>query len=74
MLDLQPAIDDLDWLPPNPGLGRGRRLVAIYTVNFLDRQIVTILIPDIKRDLNLSDSEVGAMPTTPIPLWFGREF
>ena len=36
-------------------------LVAIYTVNFLDRQIVTILIPDIKRDLNLSDSEVGAM-------------
>jgi MFS family permease len=41
-------------------------LVAIYTVNFLDRQIVTILIPDIKRDLNLSDSEVGAMAG----LWF----
>ncbi len=41
-------------------------LVAIYTVNFLDRQIVTILIPDIKRDLNLSDTEVGAMAG----LWF----
>ena len=38
-----------------PGL-----LVAFYTINFLDRQIVTILISDIKRDLNLSDSEVGA--------------
>ncbi|OYX49821.1 MAG: hypothetical protein B7Y90_06055 [Alphaproteobacteria bacterium 32-64-14] len=41
-------------------------LVAIYTVNFLDRQIVTILIPDIKADLKLSDSEVGAMAG----LWF----
>lgn len=41
-------------------------LVAIYTINFLDRQIVTILIPDIKRELNLSDTEVGAMAG----LWF----
>lgn len=41
-------------------------LVAIYTVNFLDRQIVTILIPDLKRDLNLTDTEVGAMAG----LWF----
>ena len=41
-------------------------MVAIYTVNFLDRQIVTILIPDIKADLKLSDSEVGAMAG----LWF----
>lgn len=41
-------------------------LVAIYTVNFLDRQIVTILIPDIKAELNLSDTEVGAMAG----LWF----
>jgi len=41
-------------------------LVAIYTVNFLDRQIVTILIPDIKTELNLSDTEVGAMAG----LWF----
>jgi len=41
-------------------------LVAIYTVNFLDRQIVTILIPDIQRDLQLSNTEVGAMAG----LWF----
>ncbi len=41
-------------------------MVAIYTVNFLDRQIVTILIPDLKRDLNLTDTEVGAMAG----LWF----
>jgi MFS family permease len=41
-------------------------LVAIYTVNFLDRQIVTILIPSIKAELKLSDTEVGAMAG----LWF----
>ena len=41
-------------------------LVAIYTVNFLDRQIVTILIPNIKASLQLNDTEVGAMAGT----WF----
>jgi MFS family permease len=41
-------------------------LVAIYTVNFLDRQVVTILIPQIKAELKLSDTEVGAMAG----LWF----
>ncbi|MDP3736856.1 MAG: MFS transporter [Hyphomonadaceae bacterium] len=41
-------------------------LVAIYTVNFLDRQIVTILIPQIQAELNLSNTEVGAMAG----LWF----
>lgn len=36
-------------------------LVAIYTVNFLDRQIVTTLIEPIKTDLRLTDTQVGAM-------------
>lgn len=36
-------------------------LVAIYTVNFLDRQVVTTLIEPIKNDLHLSDAQVGAM-------------
>src|SRR5689334_9955487 len=36
-------------------------LVAIYTVNFLDRQIVTNLIEPIKNDLKLTDSQVGMM-------------
>lgn len=36
-------------------------LVAIYTVNFLDRQVVTTLIEPIKNDLKLTDTQVGAM-------------
>jgi len=36
-------------------------LVAIYTVNFLDRQVVTTLIEPIKADLHLSDTQVGLM-------------
>ncbi|RYG28087.1 MAG: MFS transporter, partial [Burkholderiales bacterium] len=41
-------------------------LVAIYTINFLDRQVVTLLIEPIKQDLHLTDFEVGAMGG----LWF----
>lgn len=41
-------------------------LVAIYTINFLDRQVVTLLIEPIKKDLQLTDFEVGAMGG----LWF----
>lgn len=41
-------------------------LVAIYTVNFLDRQVVTLLIEPIKQELKLDDFQVGAMGG----LWF----
>ena len=41
-------------------------MVAIYAINFLDRQIVTLLIEPIKKDLQLTDFEVGAMGG----LWF----
>lgn len=41
-------------------------LVAIYTVNFLDRQVVTQLIEPIKNELKLDDFQVGAMGG----LWF----
>ena len=41
-------------------------LVAIYTVNFLDRQVVTLLIEPIKSELKLDDFQVGAMGG----LWF----
>lgn len=36
-------------------------LVAIYTVNFLDRQIITTIGESIKIDLNLTDSQMGAL-------------
>lgn len=34
-------------------------LVVVYILNFIDRQIVSILAVDIKRDLNLTDSDMG---------------
>ena len=36
-------------------------LVVIYTMNFLDRQILGILATPIKKELDLSDSELGLM-------------
>jgi len=36
-------------------------LLAVYTVNFLDRQIVSILAEPIKRDLHLSDTQLGLL-------------
>src|SRR3546814_7842606 len=43
----------------------GRRVLAIlllaYIFNFLDRQIVSILAEPIKKDLGLSDGQLGLM-------------
>ena len=36
-------------------------LLAIYVVNFLDRQVVNILAEPIKRDLQLADWQLGLM-------------
>jgi len=36
-------------------------LVLIYTLNFFDRQILTILIEPIKAELDLSDKQIGAL-------------
>src|SRR5262247_406131 len=35
-------------------------LLVVYVVNFLDRQVVAILLQAIKRDLDLSDTQLGA--------------
>ncbi len=36
-------------------------LTAVYTFNFLDRQIMSILAPAIQEDLGLSDSQLGVL-------------
>lgn len=36
-------------------------LVAVYTVNFIDRGIVTLLIGAIKRDMRLTDTQVSLL-------------
>jgi MFS family permease len=35
-------------------------LLVVYVMNFLDRQVVAILLQAIKRDLDLSDTQLGA--------------
>ena len=36
-------------------------LVLVYVLNFVDRQILSILANDIKRDLGLSDTQLGLL-------------
>ena len=36
-------------------------LVAVYTFNFIDRQIIGILAVPIKADLSLTDTQLGLM-------------
>lgn len=36
-------------------------LVLVYMVNYIDRQIFSILLQSIKRDLHLSDTELGVL-------------
>ena len=36
-------------------------LLAAYIINFIDRQVINILAEPIKRDLNLSDSQIGML-------------
>ena len=36
-------------------------LLIVYTFNWIDRQIVGILAPDIKAELGLSNTQLGAL-------------
>ena len=52
---------------PKPEFSRAYRvyvlivLTAVYTFNFVDRQIMGILAPSIQEDLGLSDSQLGIL-------------
>lgn len=45
-------------------------LVAIYAINFLDRQILAMLQEPIKRDLALSDAQLGLLTGTAFALFY----
>lgn len=53
--------------PPAPAPSRAYRryvlvlLTLVYTFNFIDRQIMGILAPYIKKDLDLSDGQLGVL-------------
>jgi MFS family permease len=45
-------------------------LLVVYILNFLDRQIVTILAEGIKADLHLSDTQIGLMTGLAFALFY----
>ena len=45
-------------------------LVLVYVLNFVDRSIISILANDIKRDLNLDDSDLGFLYGTAFGVFY----
>jgi MFS family permease len=45
-------------------------LVLVYVVNFIDRQILSILVPEIKRDLGVSDAQIGFLYGTAFAVFY----
>jgi MFS family permease len=46
-------------------------LMVVYTFNFLDRQIVSILAPYLKSDLGVTDAQLGLLYGTTFALFYG---
>ena len=45
-------------------------LVIVYVLNFVDRQIISILANDIKRDLDLTDADLGFLYGTAFGVFY----
>lgn len=45
-------------------------LFLVYTLNFIDRQIITILAPDIRKDLGLSHADIGFLYGTAFGVFY----
>ena len=45
-------------------------LMLIYAMNFIDRQIITILAPYLKADLGLSDAQIGLLYGTAFAMFY----
>jgi MFS family permease len=45
-------------------------LFVVYVLNFIDRQIITILAPGIKRDLGLNDADIGFLYGTAFAVFY----
>ncbi len=45
-------------------------LVLVYVINFIDRQILSILVGDIKRDLGVSDAQIGFLYGTAFAVFY----
>ena len=67
-LPTEPMVDrEVNRMNEEPAPTRAYRyyvlgiLIVVYTMNFLDRQILAILAGPIKKELELSDSQLGLM-------------
>ena len=73
MADAKPDDVETSRVPPVGGayaryvLGL---LVIVYAINFIDRQIISILAEDIKHDLGLSDAELGFLYGTAFAVFY----
>ena len=47
-------------------------LFVVYILNFIDRQVISILAEDIKRDLNLRDEDLGFLYGTAVGVFYAR--
>ena len=52
--------------PPKTGWSAYKKyvigiLLVVYTLNFIDRQIIAILSPAIKADLGINDTQLGLL-------------
>ena len=45
-------------------------MFVVYVVNFVDRQILSILLPGIKADLQLTDGQLGLLSGTAFGLFY----
>ena len=45
-------------------------LFVVYILNFIDRQVISILAEDIKRDLNLRDEDLGFLYGTAFGVFY----
>src|SRR5262245_52907642 len=45
-------------------------LTAVYVLNYLDRQILSILAEDVKRDLALTDAQLGFLYGTAFAVFY----
>src|SRR5215475_4185741 len=45
-------------------------LTAVYALNYLDRQILSILAEDVKRDLALTDAQIGFLYGTAFAVFY----
>lgn len=58
--------------PPSRGYARYTLavLVLVYVLNFLDRNIISILAEDIKADLSISDAQLGFLQGTAFAVFY----